>query len=140
MIELLISYLVVVFTLMVHVFCYKKCINKPLNTKLYKIIATLILSIGIMLNNMYSSNLVKSLLCFGLIGITFQIWYKEKLYKTFYYAITISIISLFIEFNIISNVFAKIFNCLDSLNQSFLAKTGVTILMGILLFSCLFDS
>ncbi len=132
--ELIVGYFSVVFAMFIHVLCFKRCVERKLDIKWFKILATLLVSVLIMLNNVFNIDFFKSIICFILIFILCKIWFNEANVKTFYYSVVISIISMFLEFLLINALFARTFNCLEAVNQSLTAKTTGTIIHNILVY------
>ncbi len=131
--ELLISYFVVNLTIMVYVFSYKRCINKKIEIKPYKIVVTMILTAIVMFNNLYNSEISKTIICYLSIMVACKVWMNRPLKETIYYSVVLSIISLMIEL-ISSRIMAIGFAGYLQINKDFVAKTALTIVMGTLLY------
>ena len=128
MINFLISYFVVILLVMIYVVCFNKCTQNQLHINIKKVIVTMILSLIIMLNNLFVFNFFKTLVCYLCIMLVCRFWTGESYKRVIYYSLVFSILSLLIEL-IISKSLAIWFDGLKDLNQNFFIKTAFSVVL-----------
>lgn len=133
LIELSASYLVVVFTFIIYLLCFKRCIKEKLKINLKKTIIILILSVLVMVNNIYNPFWFKSFATIIILFAGCKIIFQKNWKHTLGLVIVFSLISIILDF--ISGIFLNIaFKNINEFNDSIMAKSMLTIIIWCLLY------
>lgn len=128
-----IEYLTVVFTELIHLLCYKKMKEASLGINKKKIICLLITSLIILINNIYFSVIIKTIISFGLMCLLMHYWFEDNILHTVKYTLVIAIISIVIELGLLGFL-GYTFANFRELNSSPVIKVCITIILACVLY------
>ena len=80
--EIIINLIVVILTELIHVFCFKVCIDEKMNFNFKKIIVLILISIVNLINNLYNIMFFKIIISFILLVFLTYTWYKKNIKQT----------------------------------------------------------
>ena len=129
----IIEYLTVVFTELIHLLCYKKMKEASLGINKKKIICLLITSLIILINNIYFSVIIKTIISFGLMCLLMHYWFEDNILHTVKYTLVIAIISIVIELGLLGFL-GYTFANFRELNSSPVIKVCITIILACVLY------
>lgn len=129
----IINLLVTILTELIHVVCFKFCVNEKLNINFKKITILIIISIVGLANNLYNIMVIRIGASFLLLVLLNYYWFKKGIKKTIINCIIISIISMIIEF-FSSFLIALWVENLEHLNHTLILKYCITTILIISLY------
>lgn len=133
LVELSISYIVVIFYIIINLLCFKRCIHGKMNISIKNILIVLVLAVFLMLNNLYNPSWLKVPLCIIFLIITCLLIFNQNLKKTTAIVLLIILISMILEL-VVAVVLPSNINNIEDVNKSYMLKSGLTILLDCLLF------
>ena len=133
MLGFVIGIIIIILTEFIHVLCFSRIINEPLNLKVSKICVLIIISFLNAFNNYFNLFLFKIISSLILLIILNYFWFKKGLKKTIILSFIISVVSIILEF-VLAIFMSFMFQNAMEVNQNLLAKNCHTIIFACVLY------